>query len=282
MKRSTMSNLPLIALASLPLTVGLVFAQSTTAPQRVQPAQPGTAQGAPNTQAAPSAPGPDQAQSGTHYANVFVQNLAAGLGITVERLRSAAVAAGGATLDQAVKAGDLTSDRAAEVKGRLATAPFTLGDGRFGGRHGGRGGFGLDRDRGGGAGPAVAAAVAKALGLSEQALRDQLRAGQTVAQLAQRRSLSAAALRAAALRAFQQALAAEVKAGRLTQAHAEQRMAQAQADANFGLNLGGHRPEMGGRGSFGGRGGWDGQASPQDPAAAGDPRSALRGDTSQS
>ncbi|MFC4639338.1 hypothetical protein [Deinococcus hohokamensis] len=279
MKRKTTLNLPLIALASLPLTVGLVFAQSTAAPQRVQPAQPGTGQTSPQT--TPTAPGTRQVQS-TNYADVFLQKLAAGLGLTVDRLRSAALDAGGATLDQAVKAGDLTSDQAAEMKGRLNTEPFALGGGRFGGpggRHGGRGGFG--QERGGSAGPAIAAAVAKALGLTEQALLEQLRTGQTVAQLAQSRGVSTAALRTAALAALKQALADDVKAGRLTQAQADQALAQAQADTTFGLNFGGHRGGMGGHG-FGGRGGFGGQMNgPGAPAGTGT-QGTLSGNTTQS
>ena len=58
------------------------------------------------------------------------------------------------------------------------------------------------------------------------------------------------------------ALAAEVTAGRLTQAQADQMIQQAQADANFGLTPGG--PGLG-RGGRGGRGGFhDRQDGAQD------------------
>ncbi|MBB5232801.1 hypothetical protein [Deinococcus budaensis] len=139
----------LFALAALPLTAGLVLAAGTAAQppqasptqtQQAQPAQPGSGQtGQPRTQA-----------SGTNYAEVFFQKLAAQLGVSVERLRAAAVAAGGATLDQAVGAGDLSAQRAAAIKQRLEDAPLNFGFGRHGfggpdrGRHdpGGRGGWG--------------------------------------------------------------------------------------------------------------------------------------------
>ena len=65
----------------------------------------------------------------------------------------------------------------------------------------------------------------------------------TLAQIAQARGISTATLHTAAVEALKTGLATDVKAGRLTQAQADQRIAQAQADANFGLNFG-----RGGRG----------------------------------
>lgn len=142
------NRLPLIAWAALPLTVGLAFAAQ---PQRVQPVQPGQTQNpaqpqpGQNGQALP-APGQQQPgqrqpgpQSGTNYGDVFLQKLAAQLGLSVDKLKAAAVAAGSATIDQGVKAGDFPSDRAAEMKQRLNENPFA-----FGGRGpGGRGGHGM-------------------------------------------------------------------------------------------------------------------------------------------
>ncbi|GAA5512962.1 hypothetical protein Dcar01_01686 [Deinococcus carri] len=136
MKRNS-KRAPLIALAAaLPLTAGLVFAAGTSAtPQRVQPAQPG--QQAPGTAGGPAGQtAPQRSQSGTNYEGVFLQKLAAQLGISVERLRAAAVAAGSATIDQEVRAGDIPSDRAAGMKGRLQQNPLGFG-GRGG--HGPRG-----------------------------------------------------------------------------------------------------------------------------------------------
>ncbi|MFC3834486.1 MULTISPECIES: hypothetical protein [Deinococcus] len=139
------ARLPLIALAALPLTVGVVLAQQSTsgtaaAPtaqaQRVQPVQPGQTPTTP-VQPGQAAPRP---VSGTNYADVFLQNLAAQLGITTAKLKSAAIAAGSATIDQGVKAGDVPSDRAAEMKQRLEQNPFAIGGGRGGpGGHGGHG-----------------------------------------------------------------------------------------------------------------------------------------------
>ncbi len=258
MKSTPKNRTALLALvAALPLTAGLVFAQQS-APQRVQPAQPGQSQ----NNARPGTP-PGAQTSATNYADTFLQRLAAGLGISVDRLKSAAVAAGNATIDQAVRNGDIPQDRAADLKARLQDAPLNFG--RFGGRGDlGRGGpdgqtgqmGGQMNDRGprAGFGQAVVAAVARTLGLSEQALTQQLQQGQTVRQLAQAKGVSTTTVRNAAVAALRTSLNAEVQAGRLSQAQAQQLLARAQADANFGLNFG-----------RGGRGGpsRDGQGGPR-------------------
>lgn len=145
------TRLPLIAWAALPLTLGLAFAaqgtqstqtQSTpTQPKPTQPTQSGQTlnqPGIPQNQTQ-SQPGQSAPRSGTNYADVFLQKLAAQLGVSVDRLKAAATAAGSATIDQGVQAGDFSSDRAAEMKQRLNDNPFA-----FGGRGpGGRGGHGM-------------------------------------------------------------------------------------------------------------------------------------------
>lgn len=242
-------NLPLIAWAALPLTVGMVLAQTGAAQDpatqtQAQRAQPGAAN--------PAQPGQAQPGTGTNYADVFLQKLAAQLGITLDKLKAAATAAGTATIDQGVKAGNLTADQAAFMKQNLAQNPLALAGGRGfggpGGRHGGMGGL-----RAGG--PAVMAAVARALGLTEQQLMTELQAGKTIVQLAQAKGVTTLSLHAAAVAALKTVLAAEVTAGRLTQTQADQMVQQAQADANFGLTPGG--PGFG-RGGRGGRGGFHG------------------------
>lgn len=149
------ARLPLIALAALPLTVGVVLAQQSTsgtaaAPtaqaQRVQPVQPGQTPTTP-VQPGQAAPRP---VSGINYADVFLQKLAAQLGITTAELKSAAIAAGSATIDQGVTAGDFPSDRAPEMKQRLEQNPFAIGGGRGG--PGGHGGHGPGMGRHGGSG----------------------------------------------------------------------------------------------------------------------------------
>ncbi|CAM3553306.1 hypothetical protein [Deinococcus frigens] len=145
---------PLIVLAALPLSVGAVLAQQSssvtvdataqaqqTQAQRVQPTPPGQRnqkQGGTGTQTAP------RAQSGTNYADIYLQKLAAGLGISLDKLKAAALAAGNATIDQGVKSGDLAANRAADMKTRLRDNPFALMGGRgMGGPDGGPGGRGM-------------------------------------------------------------------------------------------------------------------------------------------
>ncbi|MPY65533.1 hypothetical protein F8S09_02340 [Deinococcus sp. SDU3-2] len=151
----------LFALAAVPLTAGLVLAASgttsqapstqapsTQTPQQVQPAQPGTSQ---------TQPSQNQA-TGTNYADVFLQKLAAALGVSVERLKAAALSAGSATVDQAVGAGDLSAEQAARIKERMQNDPLRFGFGRGGfgrgdhdhdhGERGGGRGFGHHGDRG--------------------------------------------------------------------------------------------------------------------------------------
>lgn len=139
---------PLIALAALPLTVGAVLAQQSSAaavnpttqaqPQRVQPAQPGQ-----RNQSGTGQPTQRQQGSGTNYADVYLQKLAAGLGISLDRLKAAALAAGNATIDQGVKNGDIAANRAADMKTRLKDNPFGLLGGRGMGGPGGPGGRGM-------------------------------------------------------------------------------------------------------------------------------------------
>ncbi|QFP76393.1 hypothetical protein [Deinococcus sp. AJ005] len=134
---------PLIVLAVLPLTVGAVLAQQAgtaaadatvqaqqAQPQRVQPAQPGQ-RGAAGTQT--------RTRSGTNYGDVYLQKLAVQLGISLEKLKAAALAAGNATIDQGVKDGNIAVNRAADMKTRLKDNPFSMLGGRGMGGPGGRG-----------------------------------------------------------------------------------------------------------------------------------------------
>ncbi|MGM9322260.1 hypothetical protein [Deinococcus aquaticus] len=166
--KNQLNRLPLIALAALPLTVGLVFAQqgsaTTTdttgtditaqAPQRVKPAQPGQTQNGQTQNGQTQGQQDRAARSGTNYADTFLKNLAAQLNTTPEKLKAAALKAGTTTIDAAVKAGDIPADRAADMKTRLAENPFAFGGRGPGGRgdHGPRDGSG-PRDGDGQRGP---------------------------------------------------------------------------------------------------------------------------------
>ena len=154
---------PLIALAALPLTVGAVLAQQSspaaagsaaqaqqTQPQRVQPAQPGQRN---QNQSGTGQQTQRQQGSGTNYADVYLQKLAAGLGVSLDKLKAAALAAGNATVDQGVNSGDIAANRAADMKTRLKDQPFGLLGGRGMGGPGGPGGRGMHGPGGRDGGP---------------------------------------------------------------------------------------------------------------------------------
>ncbi|MDB5044521.1 MAG: hypothetical protein JWQ08_571 [Deinococcus sp.] len=115
--------------------------------------------------------------------------------------------------------------------------------GMRGGPQGGPNNGPRDGQRGPDGGPrrVIDTAVAKTLGLTPDALRQQLQAGKTIADLAKAKGVSTATIRTAALAALKTQLAADVKAGKQTQAQADQHLARATADANFGLTAGGPR-----------------------------------------
>ena len=137
------------------------------------------------------------------------------LDTTPEKLRDALGAAEDAQLDQAVKDGRLTQEQADEIKrrrqesGRVLGLPF--GRGRHHGHH--------FRGRPGG-GPV--AGVAKALGITERQLVTRLRNGRTIEQIAKAEGKSLADVKAAVRASLKTRLDAAVKAGRLTQAQADE------------------------------------------------------------
>jgi hypothetical protein len=107
----------------------------------------------------------------------FLDDLAGRLGVTTQKLKDASKAAAIDQVDAALKAGTITQAQADELKARIDAGdglPFLGGPG-FGFHHDGLGhGFGVSLD-----------AAATYLGLSEDALRQKLEAGQTLAQIAQ-------------------------------------------------------------------------------------------------
>ncbi len=100
--------------------------------------------------------------------------------------------------------------------------------------------------------------VAETLGMSEADLRSALSSGQTLAQIAEAQGVSQDDLIAALLQEPQEHLQQAVSDGHLTQAQADERLAQIKERVSQWLESDG-RPPMGGRpqshrGHFGGRG----------------------------
>jgi hypothetical protein len=153
------------------------------------------------------------------------------LGVTSDKLRDALSAAQDAQLDQAVKDGKLTQKQADAIKARRKQSGRVLGGGPLGGpgggrrmhRFGGPGGPGgpafLGKGRGFGK---VGLDLAKALGVTEAQLRDQLRAGKSIADIAKANGKSLDDVRSS-LKADAKAQADKaVKAGDLTQKQADE------------------------------------------------------------
>ena len=195
-----------------------------------------------------------QTANSTDYSASFLDKLAAVLGITRTKLDSSVTSAQSATVDQMFKDGVISQNQATQMKQDAAS-------GRFGmfGRGPSRGEHGFGR------GPCQALeqglldAAAKTLKLSSAALETQLHSGQTLTQIAATQKVDVQTVKDAISSALKTQLAAEVSAGRLTQAQSDAALAQVQADPNLGL--GGGRG-FGGRG-FDGRGfGGQGQSAP--------------------
>ena len=214
-------GLAALALVSAPLVANSVFAQTT-----------GT------TSAATAI---------VDYSKVFVQKLAGTLGVDQAKLEAALKTAGNATVDEALKNQDITKAQADAMKARVQAGEYNFfsrgrhgfdgrGGGRDGGRDGGFGGRGFGGDRIGGS--VVADATAKALGLTTDALRTQIQSGKTITEIAAAQKVDLKTVQAAVIAAYKTQLDAAVKAGNLTQAQADARLAMAQAEPNFGLEFG--------------------------------------------
>jgi hypothetical protein len=189
----------------------------------------------------PAQPSPQQAQR-TDYREVYLQKLAAALGVDLAKLKAALQSAGNATVDEALKNRDITQAQADRAKQEIQSGGFGLrGFGGPGMERGGHG-FGMSPQgfRGGpgmpGRGPSAGLdAAAKALGTTTPDLVNQLRSGKTLTQIAQSKNVSVQTVKDAVLAALKTELGQAVSAGRITQAQADQMLANAQQDPNFGL-----------------------------------------------
>ena len=153
-------------------------------------------------------PTPSASPSQQHpWCNAFLDHLAADLGITRDKLHSAGVQAADQTIDDAVKAGKISADKAAALKQRIASREACSFQPRFR--------WGQHRDGGALHGELVSAA-AKVLGISADQLKQDIRQGKTVQSLAG--GMSESDFRAKVIANVKVDLDADVKAGKLTQA----------------------------------------------------------------
>jgi hypothetical protein len=163
------------------------------------------------------------AAGNTSSPTSFMQSLAKHLGISTEKLQDATKAAAIDQIDAALADGKITKEQADAAKERIQSgdAPLLFFEPRF--RDGGPG---LPFDRGPGFGfhhfGELGEAAANYLGLTEAQLHEQLRAGKSLAQIAKDKGKSADGLKKALHDAVKEDLDAAVKAGRITQAQADE------------------------------------------------------------
>jgi hypothetical protein len=161
-------------------------------------------------------------------ASSFLDSVAKHLGISSQELEDATKAAAVDQVNQALEDGKITQEQADALKERIESgeAPFFLGPGMFGFRHGGPGG-----PEGGFRGPGhhfflgdKLASAAEYLGLTEDELRTQLRGGKSLAEIAEAEGKPVDGLK--------QAILAGAKST-LDEAVANERLTQEQADAVY-------------------------------------------------
>jgi hypothetical protein len=181
------------------------------------------------------------AAGGTPTSTSFLDRVATKLGISSEKLQDATKAAATDQVDEQLKAGTITQAQADAMKARIA-AGNGLGLGP--------GGRGLGGPGKGGPGGHLADA-ATYLGLTQAKLMEQLRAGKTLADVAKAQGKTTDGLKAALVASEKKELAAAVTAGRLTQAQADEILAN--ASTRFDDMIAGTRPQ-GGPGGRGGHG----------------------------
>lgn len=145
----------------------------------------------------------------------LVDDVAARLGVTPDKLRAAFKAALTARVDAAVKAGRLTPEQAARLKQRIAAgAGLGIGARKAFAQH-------QKAFRGRIAKARAHAPVATYLGMTREQLRAELRSGKSLAQIAKEKGKSVDGLVAAMLAPVKARLAKAVENGRLTKARAD-------------------------------------------------------------
>jgi hypothetical protein len=172
--------------------------------------------------AASPSPSPSASpNAGQAYCNTFTGHVASNLGKSQSQVQKAIADAIGQTLNDAVKNGDLTQKQADAIKSKRggqacpAGVPGLAGPGRAGPGGFGRGpGFGFG-------GPRVARLgldeYARALGISQSELQQDLRSGKTVKDVAASKGMDESAFRSRLVAVTKADLDTQVKDGNLTQ-----------------------------------------------------------------
>jgi transposase-like protein len=162
---------------------------------------------------------------GKQAEQAVLDDAAKRLNVTPGQLRDALSQAQDAQLDQAVKDGKLTQKQADAIKQRRKQSGRVIGGGPLGpGGLGGRGGhsFGPGFGPRHGAAGAIFPDLAKALGLTREQLRTQLRDGKSIADIAKAQGKSLDDVRTALNADAKTAADKAVKDGDITQAQADE------------------------------------------------------------
>ena len=148
----------------------------------------------------------------------FLDDVAKRLNVTRDQLDTAIKGAAEARIDAAVAAGRLTKEQGEAAKKRLASGvPLLAGPGILGARPAHPGGPGFGHRGGFGFLPGFEGA-ADYLGLTDEKLHEQLRAGKSLADIAKAQNKDVAGLKAALKTAMTNRLEEAVKDGHLTEA----------------------------------------------------------------
>ncbi len=158
--------------------------------------------------------------------NDYVTELAKNLGVSEQSLRDAIKKTDLSFLDKAVAEGKLTRERADEIRVKIESGEKSFA-GLHGFERGGKGGPGGGHGGPDGAGMhAGGADLAAFLGITEDALRTEMTSGKTLAQVAETHGKTRDQLKAFLTAEQKEHLAEAVAAGKLTQAQADQKLAE--------------------------------------------------------
>ena len=197
---------------------------------------------------------PTASPTGTPLDKLF-EKVAGKLGITQDQLTNAVKSSETELIDEALANGIITQDRADKLKERIASSDHIILPGM--GRHG----------RGGGCHEAGAAldVAAGVLGIDKEELMNDLRNGQSLAEIAQAQGKNVDDFKAALLDSAHQKLNDLVGQGKLTQDKAD-KMFQRLSDNIDEIINAHHTPGAGPHGHFGDFGGPSGSPAPSTTA----------------
>ncbi len=225
MNKHLKTGLAALALVATPLTYNAVMAQQTGTTSVVQQA--------------------------VDYSKTFLQKLSGTLGVDQAKLEAAMKTAGNATVDEMLKNQDITKTQAEQLRNQVGQGKFGMwerglnrNDARGGGRGAMRGkpqgGMGMNGGMNGAniSQISLLETAAKTLNLTIVQLETALRSGETITSIATTQKVPLETVKNAVLANLKAQLNAAVTAKTLSQAQADQILARATTNADFGLHFG--------------------------------------------